>query len=140
MGLNTCTLILGIASLGMLAAGCGDGGNTPVDDGGDAADAAETRDGDEVGVLVHDGCEALMLYCITDSHFDDLAGLGITDTASAEAAFRCMLELYTGDCRTQLGDILACLEPVTDASQCTPCDQAFGDFMHACPSPLPCAP
>lgn len=105
-----------IALLALLAARCGDGANYPP----------------------LDGCEALMAHCIDDSHFDDLRGLGAVDVETAHAAFRCMLDFYAGDCRSRVGDILECLQGVMDATGCSPCDWAFGEFMHACPPPTPC--
>lgn len=85
-----------------------------------------------------DGCEPLMELCINDAHFDDLRGMGVVDVETAETAFRCMLDFYSADCDARVTDILECLGGVSSALACSPCDLAFGEFMHACPPAIPC--
>ena len=105
-----------IAFLGLVVQGCGDEKSDPS--------------------LA--GCQALMDYCINDSHFDDLRGLGVVDVGTAETAFRCMLDFYAGDCDARVTNILGCLSEVTAPAECSPCDSAFGELVHACPPPTPC--
>ena len=107
-------IILVTAFSGMMLFACGNGENLPIE-----------------------GCGNLMATCIDEPHFNDLKASGLVDVPSCEDFFRCALDLYSGDCLSDLEEILDCLA-VTEGTGCVTCDEMFMEFMHACPAPESC--
>jgi hypothetical protein len=108
------SIIFAVAIFGMLLPACGSGEDKPIE-----------------------GCSNLMANCIDEPHFNDLKARGLVDVPSCEAFFRCALDFYSGDCLSDLDEILDCLS-IMEGTGCVACDEMFMELMHACPAPEAC--
>lgn len=89
-------------------------------------------------VQVNESCSFLESHCYNSPHLDDLKGYVLSAASGCQAALRCLLDYYEGECNYLIRETVECLAASSTEEDCVTCDEIFVKIDKGCNIPNVC--